>query len=57
MIHEIKFIVANLGKLGAFPSVHQQDTTLFLLADQMEKQSLHSTGTWLDRGMSHYSNQ
>jgi hypothetical protein len=57
MIHEIKFIVANLGKLGVFPSVHQQDTTPFLLADQMEKQSLHSTGTWLDRGTSHYSNQ
>jgi hypothetical protein len=38
-------VIANLGKLEVSPSAHQQDKTLFLLADQMEKQSLHSIGT------------
>lgn len=42
---ETKFVVANLGKLEASPSDHQRDRTLFLLADQMEKRSLRSTGT------------
>lgn len=45
MIYEIKCIFADLSKLGVSPSDHQQDRILFLLADQMEKQSLHNIGT------------
>jgi len=42
---ELKFLFANLSKLEVSPSDHQRDRTLFRLEDQMEKQSLHSTGT------------
>jgi len=45
VMHEIKFTAANLSKLGVSPSAHQQDRTLFLLVDQMEKQNPRSTGT------------